>query len=230
MRSSARKKKLWLRVSKCILYVDVFFLSRRKNSDKHFIMLLMPLHPLPRCIIIIFDYFSSPCGSALSPAFAKKTKRQWITQKGWSGSCPSWRWQWFQRWRWDRWREKKKSEWNSMWDEKKILNFRFFLSSSGLQMLRNITLTISGSALCSSSKVIYQSTRGCVVCANDRHWTGPTTSNLIQSQDERRSLWNWLSNALHISEWEPDINAQSSRRAVSLSRHIQCCQPAISWN
>lgn len=43
-------------------------------------------------------------------------------------------------------------------------------------MPRNITLTISGSALCSSSKVIYQSK-----CVNDDR---PTTSSLIQSQEK----------------------------------------------
>lgn len=105
--------------------------------------------------IIIFDYFSSRVALPCLRCFAKKT----TTQKGWSGSCPSWRWQWFQRRRWV-----EHGERIFVWEKKNLkFPFVFFLLSlarshpNASQMPRNITLTISGSALCSSSKVIYQS-------------------------------------------------------------------------
>lgn len=123
-------------------------------------------------------------------------------------------------------RKKERMKFCVSWEEKKILNFRFFLSHPPPRFADAKKYHTYYQWVC--FVLFFQGN----LSINERlrcvcEW--PTTSNLIQSQDEH-SLWNWLSNALHISEWEPDNYAQSSRRAVSLSHHIQCCQPAISWN
>lgn len=207
MRSSARKKKLWLRVSKCIILLWFFLLVSTRIPINILLCCSCLSIRFPRCIIIIFDYFSSPCGSALSPAFAKnknnKTPMNNTKRLEWklpilalamiSTMKVS-----------DEEKKKERMKFCASWDEKKILNFRFFLSHPPPRFADAKKYHTYYQWVC--FVLFFQGN----LSINERRlrWVceWPTTSNLIQSQDER-SLWNWLSNALHISEREPDSNA-----------------------